>query len=76
MTADTSGRVVRPALEAGADAPPDALERYAVVDILLHPEPGADPIPPARLHFYDLDETGFELVGIERPADATPPGHP
>jgi hypothetical protein len=65
---------LRPALEA-ADAAADSVSRYAVVDILVVPEPGAEPTPPARLHFYDLGEAGFRLVGIERPADDDPPGN-
>jgi len=51
----------------------DSVARYAVLDLIVHPEPGADPIPPARLHFYDLGETGFRLVAGERPADDRPP---
>lgn len=46
---------------------------YAIVDIRIVPEPGADPIPPARLHFYDTEESGFVLVGIERPDENAPP---
>jgi hypothetical protein len=46
---------------------------YAIVDIEIVPEPGSEPIPPARLHFYDTEERGFVLVGIERPERS---GHP
>ena len=53
----------------------DDPSRYQITDITLVPEPGAPGIPPARLHFYDLGERGFRLVGIERPADNTPPGN-
>lgn len=45
---------------------------YAVLDVEIVPVPGADPIPPARLHFYDTPERGFVLVGIERPERAAP----
>jgi hypothetical protein len=38
---------------------------YALLEVRVIPEPGADPLPPARLHFYDRE--GFRLVGIERP---------
>ena len=52
-----------------SDVAPDSHQRYAVLDVFLLPESGAEPIPPARLHFYDLGELNFQLVGIERPAD-------
>ncbi|MBW2254649.1 MAG: hypothetical protein JRI25_08650 [Deltaproteobacteria bacterium] len=63
----------RPAAGAG-DAPADSPDRYAVLDLTVVEAPGPPSIPPARLHFYDQGDEGFRLVGIERPADATPPG--
>lgn len=62
----------RPHVPAGT--PSDALARYQVTDIAVIPEPGSPALPPARLHLYDLGDAGFRLVGIERPADNTPPG--
>lgn len=53
----------------GADA-----DSYVIVDLLLYPEPAMDPLGPARLHFYDNGEAGYQLVGIERPEDAVAPG--
>lgn len=52
--------------------PLDALERYRVIDVLVVPVPGADPIPPLRVHAYDVGD-GYRIVGIERPADDRPP---
>ena len=51
----------------------NSIARYAILDLVIHAEPGADPVPPARLHFYDLGSDGFQLVGVERPADDAPP---
>ena len=62
----------RPADRAGS-ADEDSLDRYAILDLSVVPEPGAEALPPARLHFYDTAATGFRLVGIERPEDASPP---
>ena len=56
-----------------ARAAANSIARYAILDLLVHPEPGADPIPPARLHFYDLGDDGFRLVAVERPANDAPP---
>ena len=54
--------------------PPESAGRYVVIDLHLVPEPGMDEaIPPARLHFYDLGDDGFRLVGVERPGDAGSP---
>jgi len=67
--------LVQDGLGAGAEAgstPPHSPARYQILDISVHPEPGADPIGPARLHFYDTPD-GFVLAGVERPADARPP---
>ena len=65
----------RPSLEAGRQAP-DAIDRYAVLEVLEFPEPGSEALPPLRAHFYDLDDEGFVLVGVERPDDFDPPGEP
>jgi hypothetical protein len=44
--------------------PPNAPERYVVIDITNGYAPG-----PLRLHLYDLGESGgYRLAGIERPA--------
>jgi hypothetical protein len=46
------------------DLPPDAPERYVVVDITNGYAPG-----PLRAHLYDLGEgVGYRLAGIERPS--------
>jgi hypothetical protein len=68
-----AGAVRRPA-RGGAAQASDDLARYGILDLIAYPEAGADPVPPARLHFYDLGEgEGFRLVAIERPADGDPP---
>jgi hypothetical protein len=62
----------RPSTAAGPAAE-DHPSRYAILDISVEEEPGREPLPPARLHFYDTAERGFQLVGIERPASDRPP---
>lgn len=57
---------LRPARDYPTDGSNSA-HRYVILDLLVHTEPGGDPLPPARLHFYDLGAQGFALVGIERP---------
>lgn len=56
-----------PSVAAGSSAKDDAAERYAVVDVTNGVAKG-----PLRMHFYDLGERGFKLVGIERPEDSDP----
>jgi hypothetical protein len=51
-----------------AGLPPDAAERYVIVDIQNGYAPG-----PLRAHLYDLGEQGFRLVGIERPESSERP---
>lgn len=61
-------RVPRP--QVSADVPDDDPRRYLVIDVLVEESPGSVPIPPARLHFYDLGPSrGLRLVGIERPGE-------
>ncbi len=49
--------------------PPNAPERYVVVDITNGYAPG-----PLRVHLYDLGEgVGYRLAGVERPEALTPP---
>jgi hypothetical protein len=58
-----------PHAELPAALPPDAQERYTVLDITNGYAPG-----PLRLHLYDLGPTGgYRLVRIERPEALTPP---
>jgi hypothetical protein len=54
----------------------DSVDRYAILDLRVHTMAGQEPLPPARLHFYDLGDDGFQLVAVERPADDQPPVHP
>jgi hypothetical protein len=50
--------------------PDDAASRYVIVDIANGHAKG-----PLRAHLYDLGpRRGFRLAGIERPANAEPPG--
>lgn len=63
----------RPAARHPLSAPA-AAARYAILDLLVITEPGEDPQTPARLHFYDLGDAGFRLVGIERPGNDRAPG--
>ncbi|MCO4769887.1 MAG: hypothetical protein KDA24_07625 [Deltaproteobacteria bacterium] len=63
------GGVRASASGAGASNDPS---RYQILDLLVYPETGSEPIGPARLHFYDTPE-GFVLAGVERPADDRPP---
>jgi hypothetical protein len=46
-----------------ANVPPNAPERYVVVDITNGYAPG-----PLRVHLYDLGAAGYRLAGIERPS--------
>jgi hypothetical protein len=62
----------RPATVAGS-APANAPGRYGMLDLVVVPEPGQSRLPPARLHFYDMGDEGFRLVGIERPDSDDPP---
>ncbi|MCA9565688.1 MAG: hypothetical protein KC561_19455, partial [Myxococcales bacterium] len=55
-----------------ADLADDDISHYFIFDISVIREPGAEPIPPARLHFYSTTE-GFVLVGVERPEGSEPP---
>jgi hypothetical protein len=48
--------------------PPDAEERYVVVDITNGYARG-----PLRVHLYDQGEAGYRLAGIERPEKLRPP---
>ena len=48
--------------ELPASLPPNAPERYLVVDITNGYAPG-----PLRVHLYDLGAQGYRLAGIERP---------
>ena len=48
--------------------PPDAPERYVVVDLSNGYAPG-----PLRVHLYDLGRAGYRLAGIERPGRLTRP---
>lgn len=52
-----------------ARLPPDAPERYVVVDLTNGYAPG-----PLRVHLYDLGRQGYRLAGIERPLELKPPG--
>lgn len=61
--------VTMPHVADDGGAPDDAASRYLVVDIVNGVAPG-----PLRAHLYDLGpRRGFRLVGIERPADDSPP---
>ncbi|HKY38164.1 MAG TPA: hypothetical protein VJN18_19610 [Polyangiaceae bacterium] len=48
--------------------PPNAPERYVVVDVTNGYAPG-----PLRVHLYDLGASGYRLAGIERPEKLRPP---
>ena len=48
--------------ELPASLPPNAPERYLVVDITNGYAPG-----PLRVHLYDLGAEGYRIAGIERP---------
>ena len=61
--------VSRPCVEISEEA---AELDYLVLDVENIAEPGMDPIPPARVHLTPGDD-GWELVGIERPGDASAP---
>jgi hypothetical protein len=51
-----------------ATLPPEAPERYVVVDITNGYAPG-----PLRVHLYDQGTKGYRLAGIERPEKLTRP---
>jgi hypothetical protein len=51
-----------------AALPPDAAERYVVVDLTNGYAPG-----PLRVHLYDQGAAGYRLAGIERPDELTRP---
>lgn len=57
-------------VDSGREVP----EGYAVLDLVVVPHAGADPVPPLRVHLVDEGTSGFTVVGIERPADDAPPG--
>jgi hypothetical protein len=56
---------------AGATAEAPA---YLVLDVVASSE-GRETSGPARLHFYVDGDGTYDLVGLERPHDATPPGN-
>jgi hypothetical protein len=72
VRAEGDGGICTPLAHFAADTgdPDDSAARYLVVDVTNGQARG-----PIRAHLYDLGpKRGFKLVGIERPADASPPG--
>ena len=55
-------------LDLPASLPDDAPERYVVLDLANGYAKG-----PLRIHLYDLGPRGYQLAGLERPTDVTPP---
>jgi hypothetical protein len=54
------------------DIGPPPVDAYVILDLLVHHDPGADPLPPARLHLYG--DGGWRIAGIERPKNDRAPG--